>query len=399
MPLFSPPNQVSSRMQQADSPSVMQRVKRRIHHHLMFIALSPILILSIQGCNELENVSADTSGQDYYHKVETVVLQPETGYHVERKFAGTVRSKQSAKLMFEVSGRVAEVLAFEGDRVSQGQILATLDPELLNIELEQLIAQQAQIKAQQVLVHANLQRINALIEQGYTSAQSKDELLAEQQVLNANQRQVQANIDAKHYQLKRTKITAPFSGTINKRLINRGELVSPQIMAFELQQGAQNELKVGVPQHLARAIETQRQHKLIINDEFIDVENVSINSDISPYSRTVQLRFLLPDTVSIYNNQLGYLDYQQYIQSDGYWVPLSAITDGVRGVWNIYTLAPGEQKHLFTLQTHTVEILYVNQDGAFIRSDLPAGTRIVKSGLQRLVSGQVVRVTNTVTAP
>ncbi|TLU61633.1 efflux RND transporter periplasmic adaptor subunit [Thalassotalea litorea] len=366
----------------------------------LFLALTMMpFLFALTGCNELENVSAKASGQDYHHKVDTVALQPQAGYHVERNFAGTVRSRQSAKLMFEVSGRVEQVFAFEGDKVTQGQILATLDQELLNIELKQLIAQQAQIHAQQVLVEANLRRINALIEQGYTSDQSKDELLAQQQVLNANQQQIQANIDAKHYQLKRTAITAPFAGTINKRLINKGELVSSQVMAFELQQVAQNELKVGVPQHLAREIESNSQHQLIINDKFVEVDKVSVNSDISPLSRTVQLRFQLPENVNVYNNQLGYLDYQQYIESAGYWVPLSAITDGVRGVWNIYTLEPTEQTLLFTLQTHTVEILYVNNDGAFIRSSLPANTNIVKSGLQRLVSGQVVRVDDSVQAP
>lgn len=369
------------------------------------LIIAPTL-LALSACNELDtpqaNASANAREQTYHHKVETVSLSAQDGYHIERKFAGTIRSKQSAKLMFEVSGRVDQILAFEGNKVEQGQTLATLDQELLNIELSQLTAQLSQVQAQQVLNEANLSRINALIEQGYTSDQSRDELLAEQQVLSASQRQIQANIDAKNYQLNRTAITAPFAGTINKRLINKGELVSPQVMAFELQQGDQNELKVGVPQDLARNIENQTEHQLLINDQIITVDNVSANSDISPFSRTVQLRFLLPDDIRVYNNQLGYLDYKEYIKADGFWVPLSAITDGVRGVWNVYTLEPTEQTKLYTLQTHTVEILYVNKDGAFIRSSLNDDTKIVKSGLQRLVAGQIVRVENeasSVTAP
>ncbi|WP_136736338.1 efflux RND transporter periplasmic adaptor subunit [Thalassotalea mangrovi] len=364
----------------------------------LLATLLAILLLPLTGCNELQTSTTSTSSQKYHHQVEPHRLKAQSGYYVERKFAGTVRSRQSARLMFEVSGRVDSVLAFEGDKVKQGQILATLDQELLTIELQQLSAQQAQFKAQQALTQANLRRVNALIEQGYTSAQSKDELIAEMQVLNANLQQVQANIDAKHYQLKRTAITAPFAGTINKRLINKGELVSPQTMAFELQQGEQNELKVGVPQHLVGAIAEQTHHQLLIDEAKIDVDNVSINSDINPLSRTVQLRFRLPDTLAVYNNQLGYLDYQQYIKADGFWVPLSAITDGVRGVWNVYILSRGEQD-LFTIQPQTVEILYVTQDSAYIRGQLDNDALIVKSGLQRLVSGQLVRVKELVSAP
>ena len=30
----------------------------------------------------------------------------------------------------------------------------------------------------------------------------------------------------------------------------------------------------------------------------------------------------------------------QTIEQDGFWIPLTALTDGIRGQWNIYLVAP-----------------------------------------------------------
>ncbi|KGK01008.1 efflux RND transporter periplasmic adaptor subunit [Thalassotalea sp. ND16A] len=349
----------------------------------------PTVVISLFGCGENQpQANIDTSA--YVHTVASEPLQLQHSYRVMRKFSGRVTSKQSASLSFEVSGRIAAIFVDEGESVTKGQILARLDTELLTIEQQQLQAQVLQLKAEEELVDANLTRSDALIENGYASQQTVDELTAQKKVLRANQQQLQANLAAKKYQINHATIFAPFAGTINKRLINLGEVINPQIAAFELQQHSNFELKVGVPQHLIAKIKQQQAFNLEVNQQTITVTSLAVNSALNERSRTVQLRFPLPDGLKAYNNQLAFFSFEQRYQQGGFWIPLTALTDGIRGTWNVYTLAP-ESNDTYKLLSHSVEIIHSEQNRAFIRGDLAQDQLLLSAGMQRLVPGQLVK--------
>ena len=372
--------------------------KRKTSFIVTFVLCAVLLVIA--GCGEDPTESTSKvidSSQPFYHQVQSEALVKQSSYLVNRKFAGTIVSKQTASLNFEIQGRVDEVLVDEGATVEQGQLLAQLDSELLSIELKQLKAQLMQVSADMDLVKANLTRNNSLLEQGYTSAQRLDELNAQQNVLLANEQQLNASIEAKQYQINHSQIRAPFAGTINKRMINTGEVVSQQIIAFEIQRRGNNELKVGVPKSLIPYVKDQKQYHLSINDQDYIVDNLAINSNINLQSRTVQLRFELADNIEVFNNQIAYFKFQQEHQEQGFWVPLAALTDGIRGTWNIYILKPLEHDpELFEIKSHSIVLLHSEQDKAFIQVDVPTGTQILKSGIQRFVPGQKVRKSKTV---
>ncbi|NMP17804.1 efflux RND transporter periplasmic adaptor subunit [Thalassotalea sp. Y01] len=353
-----------------------------------------ILAFTSSACSEQQTIAEVE--HPYHHAVVVATLNKTDHYVVSRKFAGRVVSKQQASLNFEVSGRVASIAVDDGDKVAAGQLLASLDNKLLHIEYKQLQAQLQQVKAESELNQANINRISKLLAEGYASEQNIDELAAQQKVLQANEQQLNATIEAKQYQIDRSKIYAPFAGTVNQRLINMGEVVSPSQVAFELNQDQSMEVKVGVPIHMAQQLlqlqqQQQKKFTLKIDTKTIEVDNVNINSDINQMSRTVQARFTIPPNTIAYNNQLAYLVLEQQYQQDGYWVPLSALTDGVRGTWNVYTLEP-QLDQLFMVKHHSVEVIHTEQDKAYIRGDLPATQQILAAGLHRIVPGQVVRV-------
>ena len=104
----------------------------------------------------------------------------------------------------------------------------------------------------------------------------------------------------------------------------------------------------------------------------------------------------------VYNNQLGYFKFTQEYQQTGVWVPLTSLTDGIRGTWNIYTLnaiagnsdgdGDGKKANLYKLVSHSIEIIHSEQDKAFIRGNLSDGELLLSGGIQRLVPGQIVRI-------
>ncbi|WP_371377208.1 efflux RND transporter periplasmic adaptor subunit [Thalassotalea aquiviva] len=367
-----------------------------INHGMFRLLLAALTLVALMGCNPNNN-AANNVESAYHHKVAAHSLEPQQGYQVIRRFSGVIQSQQRAKVNVEVSGRVDQIAVFEGEKVEQGQVLAILNSELLEIEAKQLQAQLHQVEAQISLANANLARVQSLQPKGYSSEQVVDEVKSQLKSLSASKQQLQASIMAKQYQIDRTQIRAPYTGIINKRFINIGEVVNSQQVAFEIQQSGAYELKVGVPQHLIASIKQQSQYSLIINSSAFLVDHVAINTQINQASRTVQLRFAIPAQLEVFDNQKAYFEFAQYYPEPGYWIPISALTNGVRGTWNIYTLSlttdsPNEGNELFTLVTQSVDVLHTETDKAYIKADLDSSLMFLVSGVQRLVPGQTVRI-------
>jgi hypothetical protein len=80
----------------------------------------------------------------------------------------------------------------------------------------------------------------------------------------------------------------------------------------------------------------------------------------------------------------------------GVWLPLSALTEGVRGLWQAYALAPlaDARPGVVAGQRVTplpVEVLHYDGDRAYVRGPFAHGTPVVAGGLHRVVPGQLVR--------
>ena len=88
------------------------------------------------------------------------------------------------------------------------------------------------------------------------------------------------------------------------------------------------------------------------------------------------------------------ISIEEQINQQGFWIPTSALTDGIRGQWNIFKVAKSLEKMTYKISKHTVNVLYTNDKSAFISGLSNGEQQIIASGLQRLVNGQMVRDAN-----
>lgn len=355
--------------------------------HLIQMFMVLMIAFNLQGCGD---VSADEQAVSiHYLQAKNDYLVQQDSYQVDRKFVGKVVAKQDANLGFELAGRVNDLLVIEGQKVTKGQVLAALDTELLVIERAQLEAQLQQAQAEFDLTDANLKRVSSLIDSGFTSAQSMDELTSKKRVIAANIRSTRSALDASQYQIDKSKLVAPFDGIVGKRLIAEGEVIAAGTPAFRLSQSGHSEITVGVPATFVDQLEGH-QHEVQIAGKSYPVTLLTKGSEVNEITRTVSLRFALPKQNGIYHGQLAYLKLSQEYQARGYWVPLSAITDGVRGMWNIYTLEE-TSPDIFTLNSSTVTVLHATETAAYVQGDLKDHQAFVTTGLHRFVPGQQVK--------
>lgn len=155
--------------------------------------------------------------------------------------AGYVTARVEATVSSKITGKLAEVLIEEGDKVEQGQVLARLDntgqQAQLNLARAQLSAVQAQVgqlEAQWQQAERNYKRQQELNSRNLTSSQAVEDAHTQMTTLAAQLAAQRKQIDVAKAQLNvaqidydNTVIRAPFSGVVVAKAAQPGEIVSP----------------------------------------------------------------------------------------------------------------------------------------------------------------------------
>lgn len=133
---------------------------------------------------------------------------------------GNFAANQDLMLLSEVSGRVTRILVNEGARVSSGQTLALVDPEISNLD------RQAAEESLQKLKTDYARYKSSFETGGVTKAQLDD---IELQLRNAEIKLQQAN-----RRVEDATVRSPINGIVNRRDIEVGAYLSPGTELFEI---------------------------------------------------------------------------------------------------------------------------------------------------------------------
>lgn len=133
---------------------------------------------------------------------------------------GTFIPKQEMNQSSEIAGRIVSVLVKEGSKVAAGQVLATIKRDAIEVDVAQ-----AQNNLQNAMID-NQRYENAFKTGGVTKQQVDNSRL---QLKNA-----QAAVRAQGVKVNDTSIRAGISGTINKKMVEPGTVVSIGTAMFEI---------------------------------------------------------------------------------------------------------------------------------------------------------------------
>ncbi|MDP5145005.1 efflux RND transporter periplasmic adaptor subunit [Shewanella sp. ULN5] len=363
---------------------------------LLMVGLCSLLVVS--GCgSEVKQHSESVS----YQTVATTALTPSEYYQHKQTYTGTIRSANTTGIGFELAGKLNSIQVDSGDSVTLGQTLASLDTDLLQAEKQQLEASLQQTKADLDLAENTLKRTLSLKDKNYVSEQQLDETKQQVTGLIANRQRLNASLYATNLKLEKSILMAPFNGKISKRHHNLGEVIGLGSPVFTLIGDDQQLAYIGVPIQVASSLKNNQQVPIRVGDKTLNGSIAGISAEVDAITRTVQLRISLPKDADVLNGEIAYFEYQQDIPVAGYWVPISALTDGVRGLWNVYVLnkqADTSGVNHFSIERRDVEIIYTNQDKAYIKGALRNDDTIIIEGLHKLVVGQVVTPATTAVA-
>ncbi len=154
---------------------------------------------------------------------------------------GYVTARRQATVSSKITGRVAEVLIEEGQRVKAGEVLARLDPidadaqrALTQSQIAAAEAQLGDLRAQRAQALRDARRAEELAARKLTSTQSVEDarlkLASLDARLNAQREQVSVarrSFDVAEVAVDNTIVRAPFDGVITVKAAQPGEIVSP----------------------------------------------------------------------------------------------------------------------------------------------------------------------------
>jgi hypothetical protein len=93
---------------------------------------------------------------------------------------------------------------------------------------------------------------------------------------------------------------------------------------------------------------------------------------------------------SIVPGDLLSMDVSSQIETSGFWIPRKALVSGVRGLWSLFVVQPIDNEQQLTAKL--VELIYADDEHAYVRGALNTADQVVIEGVQRLVPKQKVKV-------
>ncbi|MBT3135744.1 efflux RND transporter periplasmic adaptor subunit [Alteromonas sp. ALT199] len=319
--------------------------------------------------------------------VSTGTVAIQSGFETPINVFGLVESPKATSVSFDVAGQVTRVLVEEGDVVSKGDILAQQDIQRLNARKRELQAAIERANADLALAKVNSDRTTSLVERKLESAQRLDEAKASLNVAKAQVSEMQAALESLKVELEKTTLISPFDGVVNRRFFDEGSVVSAGSPVFGITSIDNYQARFAVPADVVEQFDVNEPVLVRVGD--MDVAGtVSQRLPIrNVQTRTVDILVTLNSNERVRPGDMAILSAFRSHFETGAWLPVNALSNGLRGLWRVFVLSSESNA---SLEARVVEVVYTDGNKAFVRGALKNGDIYVSEGTHKLAPGQMV---------
>ncbi len=134
-----------------------------------------------------------------------------------RRFSGTIVAANSSALSFAVAGTVQAVEVNQGERVVEGQLLAALDTEPFELDVQAAQSQVATAQAGFDNSRVELDRQRQLYERGWVARAAYDQAIAAFDAADGELNLARSRLGLAERELANAGLLAPFDGVISRR--------------------------------------------------------------------------------------------------------------------------------------------------------------------------------------
>lgn len=361
------------------TPSVPMRTLTSSLHFALTGALLLTAVLT-GGCSDGQtSTPAETTLQQRQKtRVETLVLEP-TSFTDVIELTGSVEAIHDATLSAQASGTVIS-LAELGAFVEKGGRVAQLDSTEARAAVEQA-------QARYELAKDRFERQQPLYQDSIITALEFEQVRSELT-------QARAALSQAKEQLRNTRVTVPFSGTVEERLIQPGEQVAPGDPIARVIDVRPAKVVAGVPERYAGDIEKGTPVQIRFKTSRIGERTGTITfvgSAIDPESRTFTIEATIPNRDrAIKPEMVTQLRVVRTTFDDALVIPRTAVVRDEQGT-HVYVVEHTDTSAV--AQKRDVALGPESGSRVVIESGLEAGTEVIIVGQNNVSPGEPVEIT------
>ena len=305
-----------------------------------------------------------------------------------REFVGVVRARHETDLGFRVGGKIVARVVNVGDTVRAGDVIARLDPQDLQLQVESAEAELAAATSTRSQAAADLDRYTTLKDRGFAAIAQFDLKKAANDEAQGRLARAQRGLDLARNQFAYAELKADADGVVTATPAESGQVVAVGQPVVRLAHRGEKEAVIALPETwLGQAREAWATVRLWSDrDRSFPAQLRELSPQADVATRTYAARFTIvgaDDTVAF--GMTATVTLQRNADRPVAKLPLSAVLN--RGAGSSVYVVDAEG----TLALQPVTVASFNADAALVTSGIKDGDRVVTLGAQKLEAGQKVR--------
>jgi len=287
---------------------------------------------------------------------------------------GTLEAVERASISSRIPGQIIELPVVLGSKVQQGDLLVKMSAGEISAKVLQAEAQLSQARR-------NLARETKLQKQGASTEETVKSLLDTTRIAEAAFKEARTMLDY-------TTISAPFSGTVTKKIANIGDLASPGMVLLMIENGDELQVLAQVPESLLLSVQQGDSVPVSIPAASLAIEGVvaEVAPAANPMSRTAPVKINIPSSPDLRVGQFARIGLKGSSETTILLTNSAVLAKGQMDMVFVYDTA-SQTAHMRLVKTGTVY-----GDQVEILSGLLPGEQVVVSGVERLQDGQPLEI-------
>jgi len=342
---------------------------------IKYLIISLLLIgsVSLVGCSDSEGNTKAKEEETKKVSVKIIELKSEK-YSDFISVIGTVKPFQKALLSATEGGKITKFHKDKGEYVKKGETILEIDNELLKANLDAT-------KAQFELAEITFQKQEMIYKQNVNS---------EIQYLQAKygMEQLKANLKMIQTRYNNTFITAPFSGYLDYKFYEEGELAPVGQPIVNLINISKVSIEAGVPENFITSVKKGDITTVLVNaiGEEYNGKISFVGTSVNATNRTFPIEITINNKEKVLKPELI---AEVKIQTRNYdkmiIIPTEVITRVDEG-YIVYVENNGKA------ESKEVTILKRTGDKVAVSEGLNNGDKLIIVGYQSLINGQAINV-------
>ncbi|HQP31960.1 MAG TPA: efflux RND transporter periplasmic adaptor subunit [Deltaproteobacteria bacterium] len=365
----------------------------------IFIAI--LLVFSFQGKKEhrVRGPEANAAIKKDASQTEVTVATVQQGPIFKAYTAmGTIVSRDMARILPKIVGRISRIYVSEGDWVKAGQVLMQVSPGEYQWAHQNAAALARAARVGVEKGRRDYERAERLHEEGAISDQTFQDARSAYEAAKYQYDQALAGSSMTRKSLDECTIVAPISGLVTYRFGNEGELTGPQspYPVFIIEQMGDVKLEVDLPEEAFGNLSIG--NKSIVTVDAIPGQTFEgtiskIFPSVNPISKTFKVTIELANPeMKLRSGMTARSKVIQKARANAIYAPKAAFLPGEDGFF-VYKVVGG------TVRKIKVNVGIEGDDKIEVTSGLSLGDQVVTVGQTGLKDGMAVRATRVQAAP